>query len=309
MVWGTDSRKAGVMDMRTKVVLIGGNATLIDTFFRQMDEYYEPMCSSDYFEDMERHLMLYDPKLVICCMSDKEQLQLFSSVAQLKKMRSDRDTYYVVMGKEANCDEFQKKTTCVADLEITVPCPTEKIVKTLSDFLSEKEKEEAENGKYKVPPVTSAYKPPARDKSGGDPLDSILTHISSAPSAPTASASGKKHILVIDDDPLMLKVIKDHLHDEYDVASAKGGPTAYKFLEKRKTDLVLLDYEMPDENGPTVFAKIRKMPNGAKVPIIFLTGVSDRERIEEVLKLRPSGYVLKPVDRKILVMAVKKALG
>ena len=301
--------------MRTKVVLIGSNTTVIDTFFRQMDEHFEPMCSSDYFEDMERHLLIYEPKLFICCMSDKEQLQLFTSVAQLKKMRSDKNVYYVVIGKEANCDEFQKKTTCVADLEITVPCPTEKIVAALKNFLDEKSKEEALREKYtpSAPAGGGSYTPPTRDSSAADPLDSIFAHINSTP-LPTASPAAdagpaKKHILVIDDDPLMLKVIKDHLHEEYDVASAKGGATASKFLEKKSTDLILLDYEMPDENGPVVFEKIRKMTNGAKVPIIFLTGVSDRERIAEVLKLRPAGYVLKPVDRDILVRSVKKALS
>ena len=298
--------------MRTKVVLIGSNTTVIDTFFRQMDEYFEPMCSSDYFEDMERHLLVYEPRLFICCMADREQLQLYSSVAQLKKMRSDKNCYYVVIGKEMNCAEFQKKSDGVAELEINVPCPTDKIIKSLNDFLEEKSKEEAIKEKYSATPSSTAYVPPVRNESGADPLDSIMASLNArslTSAAPETSGPPKKHILVIDDDPLMLKVIKDHLHDEYDVASAKGGTTAYKFLEKKSTDLILLDYEMPDENGPMVFEKIRKMPNGASVPIIFLTGVSDRERIAEVLKLRPAGYVLKPVDRDILVRSVKKALS
>ena len=299
--------------MRTKVVLIGSNTTVIDTFFRQMDEYFEPMCSSDYFEDMERHLLVYEPRLFICCMADREQLQLYSSVEQLKKMRSDKNCYYVVIGKEANCAEFQKKSDGVAELEINVPCPTDKIIKSLNDFLEEKSKEEAIKEKYSATPPSTAYVPPVRNESGADPLDSIMASLNArsmtSAAAPETSGPPKKHILVIDDDPLMLKVIKDHLHDEYDVASAKGGTTAYKFLEKKSTDLILLDYEMPDENGPMVFEKIRKMPNGASVPIIFLTGVSDRERIAEVLKLRPAGYILKPVDRDILVRSVKKALS
>jgi len=194
-----------------------------------------------------------------------------------------------------------------------VPCPTDAIVKKLSDFLTEKDKEEALSEKYASPMSSGTYTPPARDTSKADPLDSIFAHINSNPgaavAAPAESGSAKKHVLVIDDDPLMLKVIKDHLHDEYDVASAKGGSTAYKFLEKKSTDLILLDYEMPDENGPTVFKKIRNLPNGSGVPVVFLTGVSDKERITEVLKLRPAGYVLKPVDRDILVNTVKKALG
>lgn len=58
-----------------------------------------------------------------------------------------------------------------------------------------------------------------------------------------------KNILVIDDDARMLKVIKLHLHEKYDVATAISGKIALKFLETKHTDLILLDYAMPDENG------------------------------------------------------------
>ena len=62
----------------------------------------------------------------------------------------------------------------------------------------------------------------------------------------------RKHVLVIDDDPIMLKVVKEHLHENYDVATAISGKIAYKFLESKSTDIILLDYEMPGEDGPDV---------------------------------------------------------
>lgn len=125
---------------------------------------------------------------------------------------------------------------------------------------------------------------------------------------PHVLSSETKHILVIDDDPLMLKVIKDYLHDQYDVATAKGGKIAYKFLEKKHTDLILLDYEMPDEDGPTVYQKIREMPNLQDVPILFLTGVSDKSRIMSVLALKPQGYLLKPIDYETLISTITPIL-
>ena len=128
------------------------------------------------------------------------------------------------------------------------------------------------------------------------------------PAATHVLSSETKHILVIDDDPLMLKVIKDYLHDQYDVATAKGGKIAYKFLEKKHTDLILLDYEMPDEDGPTVYQKIREMPNLQDVPILFLTGVSDKSRIMSVLALKPQGYLLKPIDYETLISTITPIL-
>ena len=113
-------------------------------------------------------------------------------------------------------------------------------------------------------------------------------------------------MLVIDDDPMMLKIVKDHLHEHFDVATAISGKIAYKFLEKKKTDIILLDYEMPEENGPAVFFKLRQNPALSRVPIIFLTGVADRAKIREVLSLKPQGYLLKPIDKEKLLGTLDK---
>ena len=59
-------------------------------------------------------------------------------------------------------------------------------------------------------------------------------------------AMRKKHVLVIDDDILMLKSLKEQLHEKYDVATALTGKLGLKFLESKKVDLILLDYEMPN---------------------------------------------------------------
>ena len=119
----------------------------------------------------------------------------------------------------------------------------------------------------------------------------------------------KKHILIIDDDPLMLKIIKDHLHKRYDVGSAISGKVAYKFLEKRHTDLILLDYVMPEENGPTVLRHLRESDTTRNIPVVFLTGMQERGKIAEALALKPQGYLLKPVDKKQLMTMVRNIIG
>ena len=119
----------------------------------------------------------------------------------------------------------------------------------------------------------------------------------------------RKHVLTIDDDPMMLKLIKEHLHHKYDVSIAKGGLMAYKFLEKHETDLILLDYEMPIEDGPTVFKNIRQMKGKENIPIVFLTGLSEKEKIIEVIRLKPQGYLLKPIDRANLLDKIDALIG
>lgn len=126
---------------------------------------------------------------------------------------------------------------------------------------------------------------------------------------PKAIASQRAHILVVDDDPLMLKMLKEQLREDYDVATAVSGKIAMKFLERKKTNLILLDYEMPEENGPAVLEKLRANDATKDVPVIFLTGVSEREKIQEALALKPQSYLLKPVDREKLLNAITKFVG
>lgn len=106
----------------------------------------------------------------------------------------------------------------------------------------------------------------------------------------------------------MLKLIKRYLDDTYDVATAINGKVALKFLESKMTNLILLDYEMPEENGPAVLEKLRANPVTSNIPVIFLTGINDRKKIQQVLALKPQGYLLKPVDHGKLIEAIQNTL-
>ena len=100
-----------------------------------------------------------------------------------------------------------------------------------------------------------------------------------------------------------------HLHDEYDVATAVNGKVAFRFLEHRRVDLILLDYEMPGEDGPDILEKLRAKETTTDVPVIFLTGISDRKKIKKALMMKPEGYLLKPIDHDKLISTIKKYIG
>ncbi len=108
---------------------------------------------------------------------------------------------------------------------------------------------------------------------------------------------------------MMLKVIKEHLHEDYDVATAVSGRVALKFLERRTTDLILLDYLMPEESGLEVLEKLRAKEETKDIPVIFLTGVTERKKIKNALVMRPQGYLLKPVDHDKLMEEIAKYIG
>ena len=152
-------------------------------------------------------------------------------------------------------------------------------------------------------------------KTGGNgSLDDILAAAAQAveemATMPAQRAPGeRRHVLVVDDDSNMLRMIKDILGDRYDVAAAISGKVALKFLESRRTDLILLDYEMPGQSGAEVYEKILQNPALRHIPVVFLTGVSDRDRIAAVLALRPRGYLLKPIDSERLKKTVAEIVG
>lgn len=64
-------------------------------------------------------------------------------------------------------------------------------------------------------------------------------------------------------------------------------------LTSNRPDLILLDYEMPVVDGSQVLEMIRSDPEFSDMPIIFLTGKSDKESVQKVMALKPDGYLLK----------------
>ena len=103
----------------------------------------------------------------------------------------------------------------------------------------------------------------------------------------------KKRILVIDDEPIMLRSINTWLGADYELLFAKSGEAGIDMLFKHKVDLILLDYKMPTMEGPDVMQALRSNEKTERIPIIFLTGKNDRETVMNAVRLKPDGYILK----------------
>ncbi len=122
--------------------------------------------------------------------------------------------------------------------------------------------------------------------------------------------SGRKRILVVDDDTEQLVHIKEQLEEFYDVTPVKSGEAAFKFLLKRKPDLILLDYLMPDQDGPQVLRQLRTVDDYSDIPVIFLTGMSEKDTVIQTLtQLRPQGYIIKPSKKSEIVAKIIDVLG
>lgn len=120
---------------------------------------------------------------------------------------------------------------------------------------------------------------------------------------------GRKKILVVDDNATTLRSIKEMLEEKYNISLANSGMKAMTSIGKNRPDAILLDYEMPVCDGRQTLEMIRADEDLTKIPVIFLTGVNDREHIEAVLKLKPAGYLLKPASVDKLVATIEQAVA
>ncbi|MBP5600280.1 MAG: response regulator [Lachnospiraceae bacterium] len=119
---------------------------------------------------------------------------------------------------------------------------------------------------------------------------------------------GRKHILIVDDDKNMLKLLKMFLEDDYQVTIVESGKQALDYIINHTPDLILLDYMMPLFDGPHVMEIIRKREASKHIPVLFLTSVADKDKIIQCLAQGPQGYLIKPISRDELLQRVGEVL-
>ena len=119
----------------------------------------------------------------------------------------------------------------------------------------------------------------------------------------------KPYILIVDDNSMILRNLKIILEKYYNVDTAQSGKLAFSSMRKRRPDLILLDYEMPEMNGKEFMLKLQENDMYKEIPIIFLTGTDSKETVVKLLSLKPAGYLLKPQDPTDMFNKINKILG
>lgn len=116
----------------------------------------------------------------------------------------------------------------------------------------------------------------------------------------------KDRILIIDDNPINLKVVALVLEAAgYEFRMAKSGMAALSILEKSKPDLILLDIQMPEMDGFETFRRIKENKSNSKIPIIFLTAHTDNEIIQKVFSYGGADIAAKPFNSDELLARIK----
>lgn len=144
---------------------------------------------------------------------------------------------------------------------------------------------------------------PVAEPVGGQSLEEVI--------AGTKSGGRVPRVLVVEDNEINRSVVIALLtRAGYRFDLAENGVEALEKIQQRLYDVVLMDIQMPEMDGPTATARIRALDGpAAQVPIIALTANAMRGDREQYLQLGMDDYVSKPIDPKALFLAIAQATG
>jgi len=114
-----------------------------------------------------------------------------------------------------------------------------------------------------------------------------------------------KKILIIDDDPVVVKYLRAVFSDNgYETCSATSSMEGLEVVRREKPDLITLDLQMPGEWGPRFYRKLRQDKEFKNIPVIVVTGIDGDHAIKDAV-----AFVKKPFDPEKLVGIVKNTIG
>jgi DNA-binding response OmpR family regulator len=122
-----------------------------------------------------------------------------------------------------------------------------------------------------------------------------------------------KKILVVEDDPVNSMILADFLAaNGYETVAASSGPEGIERFERDQPDLMLVDIQLPRQNGFEVCREIKSRPKGKTTPILLMSAVyNDRDQTNRTVQLGTiaDGYLSKPFDLVHLLAQVRELLG
>ncbi|SFE46181.1 response regulator receiver modulated metal dependent phosphohydrolase [Paracidovorax wautersii] len=119
----------------------------------------------------------------------------------------------------------------------------------------------------------------------------------------------RPRLLLVDDEPANLQVLRQVLQQDYRLLFATSGPKAVEIALQQRPDLMLLDVMMPDMDGYAVLQRLAAEPQVAGMPVIFVTALSDAADEARGLELGAVDYIAKPISAAVVRARVRTHLS
>ena len=126
---------------------------------------------------------------------------------------------------------------------------------------------------------------------------------------PTRACYDRPTLLLVDDEPLNLQVLRHTLQDDYRLLFARDGVRALELAAREQPDMVLLDVMMPGMTGHEVCRAMRATPGMAHIPVIFVTALADSRSEAAGFEAGGVDYIAKPVSPPIVRARVRTHLS
>ncbi len=122
----------------------------------------------------------------------------------------------------------------------------------------------------------------------------------------------KKRILVVDDEPVLTRMVKMNLErtGDYEVRTENQGSMAIQAAREFRPDLIFLDVMMPDMTGDEVSQQLREDEQLASIKLVFMTAIVTKAETGEMgSKIGGNEFLAKPVKTDELVATIERVLG
>jgi DNA-binding NarL/FixJ family response regulator len=123
------------------------------------------------------------------------------------------------------------------------------------------------------------------------------------------NAGNPKKLLLIDDDPNLILLVKDYLEFRgYEVVTAENGREALEVLDQQTPDMIICDVMMPEMDGYSLVSTIRSDPKTSWIPVLFLSAKGQSQDRVKGLNIGADVYMVKPFEPEELVAQVESSL-
>jgi CheY-like chemotaxis protein len=120
--------------------------------------------------------------------------------------------------------------------------------------------------------------------------------------------TGSNCILIVDDKPFNIRLLRDTFSDAYTVVEAASGREALEVASASHPDVILLDVVMPDMDGFEVCRLFKEDPSLREIPVIFITGLNDFASEAKGLALGAVDFITKPFNLPVVALRVANQL-
>ncbi len=114
-----------------------------------------------------------------------------------------------------------------------------------------------------------------------------------------------KKILIVDDDPIIVKYLQAVFSDNgYATCNASSSMEGLELVRREMPDLITLDIQMPGEWGPRFYRRLRQDKELREIPVIVISGIDGDHAVKDAV-----AFVKKPFDPEKLIGIVKNTIG